>query len=107
MRIASQLEESTLHTLRTDRDARPEPDADRDLFLERARLGVTDTIDLRPNAESAFVFEGMREKYGLVRSRESILPVEIVLQGSFKDFGLGAFPRIRMPKPTPDQHLYR
>jgi hypothetical protein len=42
-----------------------------------------------------------------VRSRESILPVQLVLQGSFEDFGLGAFPRIRMPKATPDAFLYK
>jgi hypothetical protein len=49
----------------------------------------------------------MRERYGLVRSREPILPVELVVQGSFDDMSLGAFPRIRMPKRTPDAFLYR
>ncbi len=49
----------------------------------------------------------MREKYGLVRGRESILPVEFVLQGSFDDFSLGAFPRVRIPKHTADVFLYR
>ncbi len=106
-RLVAQLEEATLHTLRTDRDATVEHDADRDLFLERARLGVTDTPDLRPHAESSYAFLGMRERYGLVRSRDSILPVQLVLQGSFDDFGLGAFPRIRMPKTTPDAFLYQ
>jgi hypothetical protein len=48
----------------------------------------------------------MRERYGLVRGRESILPVDLVIQGSFPDLGLGAFPRIRMPKPSPDAILY-
>jgi hypothetical protein len=43
----------------------------------------------------------------VVRGRESILPAEIVLQGSFTDFSLGAFPRFRPPKATPDQLLYR
>ena len=62
---------------------------------------------MRASAESTYAFRGMREKYGLVRSRESILPVEIVLQGSFDDFSLGGFPRFRMPKPTPDAILYR
>ncbi len=106
-RVVALLEEISLRIVRVDRDARIEYDADRDLFFERARLGLTETPDLRASAESTYAFRGMREKYGLVRSRESILPVEIVLQGSFDDFSLGAFPRIRMPKPTPDAILYR
>jgi hypothetical protein len=106
-RVVAQLEESSLHMLLVDRDARVEHDADRDRFFERARLGVVDRPDVRPLAESSYTFLGARERYGLVRGRESILPVEIVLQGSFDDFGLGAFPRIRMPKPTPDVFLYR
>ncbi|MAE96911.1 MAG: hypothetical protein QF410_10760 [Planctomycetota bacterium] len=106
-RLVAQLEEATLHTLRTDRDARVEHDADRDLYFERARLGAISRPDGRPHAESSYAFIGMRERYGLVRSRESILPVQLVLQGSFEDFGLGAFPRIRMPKATPDAFLYK
>lgn len=106
-RVVALLEERWMHTLLTDRDARVEHDADRDRFFERARLGLADRVDTRAHAESTYSFLGMREKYGLVRGRESILPVEIVLQGSFEDFGLGAFPRIRMPKPTPDAFLYR
>jgi tetratricopeptide (TPR) repeat protein len=106
-RAVALLEETSLRIVQVDRDARVEYDADRDLFFERARLGVTETPDLRASAESTYAFRGMREKYGLVRSRDSILPVEIVLQGSFDDFSLGAFPRIRMPKPTADVMLYR
>ena len=49
----------------------------------------------------------MRERYGLVRKRESILPVELVVQGSLQDMSLGAFPRIRLPRPTPDAFLYQ
>jgi hypothetical protein len=106
-RAVALLEETSLRIVQVDRDARVEYDADRDLFFERAKLGVTGTPDLRASAESTYAFRGMREKYGLVRSRDSILPVEIVLQGSFDDFSLGAFPRIRIPKPTPDVFLYR
>jgi len=106
-RVVALLEETSLRIVQVDRDARVEYDANRDLFFERAKLGVTETPDLRASAESTYAFRGMREKYGLVRSRESILPVEIVLQGSFDDFGFGAFPRIRMPKPTSDVILYR
>ena len=105
-RAVAQLEESTERLTRTDRDLAFEPDAGRDLFFERARLGVAEP-DPRPHARSSYAYTGLRERYGVVRGREAILPVEIVLQGSFQDFGLGAFPRLRLPKPTPDQILYR
>ena len=101
------LEDSAIRNSLLDQDFRLQPDADRDLFFERARLGVAGTPHPSATARSTFAFEGMRETYGLVRARESILPVEIVLQGSLQDFGLGAFPRIRMPKETPDAFLYR
>jgi hypothetical protein len=106
-RAVALLEETSLRIVQLDRDARVEYDADRDLFFERAKLGITGTPDLRASAESTYAFRGMREKYGLVRSRRSILPVEIVLQGSFDDFSLGAFPRMRIPKPTSDAIFYR
>jgi hypothetical protein len=106
-RAVALLEETSLRIIQVDRDAHPEYDADRDLFFERAKLGVIETPDLRASAESTYTFRGMREKYGLVRGRESILPVEFVLQGSFDDFSLGAFPRVRIPKHTSDVFLYR
>jgi hypothetical protein len=106
-RLAALLEETALRNALLDPLAARAPDADRDLFLERARLGVADTPDLRATAESTYAFVGVREKYGMVRSRESILPVELVVQGSFPDLGLGAFPRLRLPKTTPDAVLYR
>jgi hypothetical protein len=82
-------------------------DADRDQFFERARLGVADSPDARSTAESTYAFIGMRERYGLVRGRESILPFELVVQGSLPDVSLGVFPRMRMPRATPDAVLYR
>jgi hypothetical protein len=106
-RFVAQLDEASEHIARTDRDLRFEPDARRDQYFERARLGVGDSVDVRPQARSSYEYIGLRERYGVVRGRESILPAEIVLQGSFTDFGLGAFPRLRLPKPTPDQILYR
>jgi hypothetical protein len=33
--------------------------------------------------------------------------VDLVLQGSLPSLGLGAFPRIRSAKPTPDAILYK
>jgi len=105
-RAVAMLEEASLHNARVDSDYPIEYDADRDLFFERTRLGLAD--DEKPNAESrsSYAFRGLRERYGLVRKRESILPVELVVQGSLEDMSLGAFPRIRMPKPTPDAFLY-
>ena len=106
-RTIAVLEESTFETARIDQDAVVEADARRDLYFERARLGLTETIDHRPAAQSTYVYESLREKYGMVRSRESILPFDLVFQGSLGDLSLGAFPRWRTPKPTPDAFLYR
>ncbi len=106
-RVVTQLEESALHAIRTDRDLSREPDAARDTYLERARLGAVDKADLRAEAGSTYTYMGVRERFGAVRGRESILPVELVLQGSFSDFALGAFPRVRLPKSTTDAVLYR
>jgi len=106
-RVVSLLEESSARNALLDPLAEQGADAKRDLFFERARLGVADTPDTRPTAESTYAFVGVREKYNMVRSRESILPVEIVISGSLPDFGLGAFPRLRTPKETPDAVLYK
>jgi hypothetical protein len=105
-RIAALLEESALRRTRVDRDATFPPDAGRETFFERARLGLADEA-LRAGGGTEFAFRGMREMYGIVRGRESILPVELVVQTGLEDFGFGAFPRIRMPQETPDQILYR
>ncbi len=43
----------------------------------------------------------------MVRSRESILPFDLVIKGSLTDLSFGAFPRIREPRKTPDAFLYR
>lgn len=105
-RIAAVLEESALRRTRVDRDATLPADAGRESFFERARLGLADEA-LRAGGDAEFTFRGMRELYGIVRGRESLLPVELVVQSGLEDFGFGAFPRIRMPKETPDQILYR
>ena len=104
-RLVALLDETSLRLAQLERDYRHESDAGRDRFFEHARLGVSAGPD--PRAGANYSFEGMRETYGLVRSRESILPFDLVVQGSLYDFGFGVFPRIRMPKPTPDAFLYR
>ena len=83
------------------------PDAYRDHYLERARLGLVESPDMRASAESDYVYESLREQYGMVRARESVLPFDLVFQGSLFDLSLGAFPRWRQPKETPDAFLYR
>jgi hypothetical protein len=106
-RLASVLDETTRRNQLLDSDDVLGADADRDRFLERARLGLVEHPDTRPTAQSTYVYESMRERYGLVRGRESVLPFDLVFQGSFADFQLGAFPRWRPPKETPDAFLYR
>jgi hypothetical protein len=106
-RLIAALDEASYRRLRVDERELPEPDPARDLFFERARLGLLDEADLRPAASSAAVFEGSREKHGLARRRDSILPVEVVLQGDLEDFGFAAVPRLKLPPQPPDAFLYR
>ncbi|MEE8581441.1 MAG: hypothetical protein V3T33_07615 [Myxococcota bacterium] len=106
-RCVALLEETVIRNARLDPDDELGADAQRDFFFERARLGLTGVPDLRASAESTYVFEGLRERYGMVRGRESLLPFDLVLQGSFYDLSLGAFPRWREPKETPDAFIYR
>lgn len=105
-RLVSLLEETSFKNSLLDIDDQIIPDASRDLFFERARIGLADDPDWRPNAESRFSYRGVRERYGIVRSRPSILPFDLVLRGSLEDFSLGAFPRLRPPEKTPDAFLY-
>jgi len=106
-RFIALLDETSLRKSMLDSDYDHAPNANRDRFFEHAKLGLVDQPDFRPTVETQFTFEGVREKYGLVRARESILPVDLVVQGSLYDMSLGAFPRVRMPKETPDAMLYR
>ena len=93
--------------VRIDNDYTVGPDAQRDVFFERARLGLTNIEDRRPVAQSNYVYKSVRERYGMTRSRESLLPFDLVFRGSLGDLSLGAFPRWRAPKRTPDAFLYR
>lgn len=106
-RLVSNLEEASFHNSLIDADDALEPDAQRDLVFERARLGLSDQVDRRATAEATFAYRGMRERYGMVRSRDPILPFDIVVQGSLAELSLGAFPRMRAPRETPDAMLYR
>lgn len=106
-RVAAALDEAVQRNSLVDVGARFEPDAGRDVYLERASLGLTEEPDFRPTAESTFVYQSLRERYGLVRGRDSVLPFDLVLRGSLDDMALGAFPRWRPPRETPDAFLYR
>jgi hypothetical protein len=106
-RAVALLEETSFRNSLVDRDDALEADSRRDRFFDQARLGAADVVDPRPDAVATYTYEGMRERYGVVRSRESILPFDLVLQGSLTDFSLGAFPRIRQPRETPDAMLYK
>jgi hypothetical protein len=105
--IAATLDEAVQRNSLIDVDARHAHDPGRDVYLERAGLGLTEDVDQRPAAESDFVYQSLRERYGLVRGRDSILPFDLVFRGSLGDFTLGAFPRWRAPRQTPDAFLYR
>jgi len=106
-RTVALLDETALRNARVDRDDEFAPDPRRDRYFERARLGLTEEVDPRPTAESTYVFRGMRERYGVVRGRDSVLPFDLVFQGSLQDLSLGAFPRWHQPRETPDAFLYR
>jgi hypothetical protein len=106
-RLVARLEETSFRNSLLDEDDSIDANAQRDVVFERARLGLADDVDVRPAAEARYAYRGMRERYGMVRSREALLPVELVVQGSLTDLTLGAFPRLRPPKTTPDAVLYR
>ncbi|MBW2425409.1 MAG: hypothetical protein JRG86_14255 [Deltaproteobacteria bacterium] len=106
-RIAASLDEAVQRNGLIDVDARFAADANRDVYLERAGLGVTEDVDSRPTAESSFVYQSLRERYGMVRGRDSVLPFDLVFRGSLNTLSLGAFPRWRTPPDTPDAFLYR
>ncbi len=105
-RMIAKLEETSFHNALVDPDERLDADASRDVFFERARVGLGEQIDSRALASSHYTYRGMRERYGLVRARESMLPFDLVISGSLTDLSLGAFPRIRDPKKTPDAFLF-
>ena len=106
-RVVSALEEEYYENSLLDADDPIEADARREAFLERARLGLATDDSSRPSASANFAYQGLRERYGMVRGRRSILPFDIVVKGSLTDLSFGAFPRIREPRQTPDAFLYR
>ena len=67
--------------------------------------GLVDA-DLRPDAEARYAYTGIRERYGMVRSRD-MLPVSSCCRDRSTDLTLGAFPRLRAPATTSDAVLYR
>jgi hypothetical protein len=103
-RFVSLLELESYERLLADARETPSIDPQRDVFFESARLGVDDAP--RPTAMSEAVYLSSREKFGLVKRRDSVLPVELVLQGGLEDLGLSAFPRVIAPPEAPDAFLY-
>ncbi len=106
-RVVAELDWATRHNMRIDDGDEVRPDPRRDHYFERARLGVSERPDRRATAQSTYVYKSMRERYGMVRGRDSILPFDIVVQGSLSNMGIAAFPRWRKPRETPDAFLYR
>jgi hypothetical protein len=105
-RFVARLEEASRSQLATDDREKAVPDPARDAFFSNSRLGMVERSDARPAARSDAVFESTHEKHGYLRTRESILPVDLVLRGDVSTMGLSAFPRIRLPESTPDTMLY-
>jgi hypothetical protein len=106
-RIVSALEEASFENSLLDVDDFIIPDAQRDVFFERARLGLATDSDMRSTATAEYAYRGMRERYGIVRARKSVLPFDLVFKGSLNTMSFGAFPRIREPRETPDAILYK
>ena len=99
----ARLEETSFRNSLLDSDDPVVPDSRRDLAFERARLGLAGRVDTRPEARADFTYKSMRERYGVVRGREPWLPFDLVVQGSLADLSLGAFPRWREPKKSPNR----
>ena len=106
-RFVALLQEVYYQKLVTDERERPEIDPQRDLFFERARLGLLEHPDTRPTASSEATFLSSREKHGFMRREEPLIPVELVVSGGLESFGLTAYPRIRAPAESDDAWLYR
>ncbi len=106
-RVVSLVEEASYRNMLLDPLDEVGVDGRRDLYFERVRLGLAEDVDTRAGAISQYAYRGVRERYGMVRHRESILPFDLVFHGSLSTLSLGAFPRLRKPKETPDAFLYR
>ncbi|MCP5039594.1 MAG: hypothetical protein GY944_01110 [bacterium] len=106
-RLVAILDDTARRNYRVDPDVDVAADPRRDLFIERARLGLTEEPDPRATARSTYVFQSARERFGMVRGRESLLPFDLVVRGDLTSAGIAAFPRWRKPRETPDAFLYR
>jgi hypothetical protein len=106
-RFVALLQEAQYRHLVTDTREQAEVDPQRDLFFERARLGLLSQPDTRPTASSEAQFLSAREKFGFVRRQEPLIPVELVVSGDLEGFGLAAYPRLIAPRESEDTWLYR
>jgi len=105
--LVARVEETRFRKALLDPEEALVADPQRDAVFERARLGLADSVDTRAGAEARHTYLGVRERYGMVRARDSILPVQLVVQGSLSDLSLGAFPRLVPPRQSPDAELFR
>ena len=106
-RFIGLLEQAYESSLSEQRKLKPIADPQRDQFFERGRLGLLDEDDLRAASASSFAFLSRSERLNPLRRAESILPVEIVVQGGLEDFGVAAMPRIKTPTESDDAFLYK
>jgi tetratricopeptide (TPR) repeat protein len=106
-RFVALLEETYYQRVAEDTREIAVRDPQRELFFERARLGLLGHADARPTATSDSAFLSTHEKHGYLRRATPLLPVELIVRGGLEDFGLSAYPRIRTPAATPDAWLYR
>ena len=63
--MVARLEETTFRNALIDSDDTLGADANRDVFFERARVGLASEIDPRPLASSSYLYRGVRERYGM------------------------------------------
>ena len=115
-RLVARLEETSFRNALLDADDPVVPDAQRDVVFERARLGLADDVDARPRRAPSYTYRGMRERYGMVRGREPLLPFDLVRAGlarrslarrvpalarAEEDAGRGALRVSRVPRAAP------
>jgi len=78
-----------------------------DLLFDARADRAADDVDERPVAESPLCVPRMRERYGMVRGREALLPIELVVQETSPASSSARSRACARRKTTPDAVLYR